>query len=188
MSHGQSDAADPAAADPESPTPPWGPQREPAPAGRVRAPVSERDERWMAIALDEARRALAADEVPVGAVVVLGERLLARAHNRTRALCDPTAHAEVLALRRAARELGAQRLVGAELFSTVEPCFLCAGACSHARLARVVWGVRDPKFGGCASLGNVLTDPRLNHRVAITEDVLADEARALMVGFFRAKR
>ena len=115
-------------------------------------------------------------------------RLLARAHNRTRTLCDPTAHAEVLALRRAAREVGAQRLVGCELFTTLEPCFLCAGAASHARIARVVWGVRDPKFGGAASLGEVLTDPRLNHRAELVEGVLADEARELMVGFFRSKR
>ena len=149
---------------------------------------TERERHWMGIALEEARRARAADEVPIGAVLVLGDRLLARAHNRTRALCDPTAHAELLAVRRAAHELGVQRLVGAELFTTVEPCFMCAGAASHARLARVVWAVRDPKFGGAASLGNVLSDPRLNHQVLFREGVRAEEARALLQAFFREKR
>jgi len=150
--------------------------------------AAETDSAWMAVALDEARRARAVDEVPIGAVVVLGGRLVARAHNRTRTLCDPTAHAEILAIRRAAREAGAQRLVGATLYSTVEPCFMCAGAASHARFERVVWAVRDPKFGGAASLGSVLTDPRLNHVCEVHEGVGADEARALLVGFFRRLR
>lgn len=151
-------------------------------------PDPARDAAWMALALEEARRGLAVDEVPIGAVVVQGDRLLARSHNRTRTLCDPTAHAEILAIRRAAREVGAQRLVGATLYSTVEPCFMCAGAASHARFLRVVWAVRDPKFGGAASLGNVLTDPRLNHVCQVAEGVGADEARELLVGFFRSKR
>ncbi len=142
----------------------------------------------MALALREARAAERADEVPIGAVVVLDGRLLARAHNLTRTRCDPTAHAEVLALSKAARKLGAQRLPGAVVYSTVEPCFMCAGALSHARVARVVWAVRDPKFGGCVSLGHVLSDPRLNHRAEITEGVCADEARTLLQEFFRKKR
>ena len=142
----------------------------------------------MALALREARAAERADEVPIGAVVVLDGRLIARAHNSTRTRCDPTAHAEVLALSKAARKLGAQRLPGAVVYTTVEPCFMCAGALSHARVARVVWAVRDPKFGGCVSLGQVLSDPRLNHRAEITEGVGADEARTLLQQFFRKKR
>jgi tRNA(adenine34) deaminase len=146
------------------------------------------DQDFMALALREARAAERADEVPIGAVVVLDGRLIARAHNLTRTRCDPTAHAEVLALSKAARKLGAQRLPGAVVYTTVEPCFMCAGALSHARVARVVWAVRDPKFGGCVSLGHVLSDPRLNHRAEITEGVGADEARALLQEFFRKKR
>jgi len=142
----------------------------------------------MALALREARAAERKDEVPVGAIVVLDGELVARAHNLTRTRCDPTAHAEVLALSKAARKLGAQRLPGAVVYTTVEPCFMCAGALSHARVARVVWAVRDPKFGGCVSLGQVLSDPRLNHQAEITEGVCADEARTLLQEFFRKKR
>ena len=142
----------------------------------------------MALALEEARRAEALDEVPVGAVVVAEDQVLGRGHNRTRTDCDPTAHAEIVALRAAALAVGAIRLVGATVYTTVEPCFMCAGALSHARVGRVVWGVRDPKFGGCASLGEVLSDPRLNHRAETAEGVLAEEAGELMVRFFRGKR
>jgi tRNA(adenine34) deaminase len=142
----------------------------------------------MDLALAEAESARDADEVPVGAVVVLEGKVIGRGHNRTRRDADPTAHAEVLALRQAARTVGAQRLPGAVVYTTVEPCFMCAGALSHARVARVVWAVRDPKFGGCASLGEVLTDPRLNHRAEIVEGLRADEARDLLQEFFRSKR
>ncbi len=142
----------------------------------------------MLLALAEARVAFAADEVPVGAVVVLDGQVIARAHNRTRTECDPTAHAEVLALRAAAKVVGAQRLVGATVYTTVEPCFMCAGALSHARVARVVWAVRDPKFGGAVSLGSVLTDPRMNHRCTVAEGECADEVRELLRGFFEDKR
>jgi tRNA(adenine34) deaminase len=142
----------------------------------------------MELALAEARRARAQDEVPVGAVVVLDGEVCGRGHNRTRTDVDPTAHAEIVALRDAARRVGAARLPGAVLYTTVEPCFMCAGAAVHARVGRVVWGVRDPKFGGCASLGQVLDDPRANHRAEVTEGVLADEARDLMQEFFRSKR
>jgi len=146
------------------------------------------DREGMELALAEARAALDLDEVPVGAVVVLDGVVLARGHNRTRTDCDPTAHAEVLALRAAASVVGAQRLVGATVYTTVEPCFMCAGALSHARVGRVVWAVRDPKFGGAASLGAVLTDPRMNHRCETAEGELADEVRSLMRGFFEDKR
>ena len=146
------------------------------------------DTRFMELALSEARRARDRDEVPVGAVVVLDGEVIGRGHNRTRRDLDPSAHAEIVALREAARRIGAARMPGATLFTTVEPCFMCAGALIHARVARVVWGVRDPKFGGCASLGRVLDNPRANHRATITEDVLADEARDLLQEFFRSKR
>ena len=148
----------------------------------------------MAVALEEARLAFAADEVPIGAVLLGpaedgGERaVLARAHNRTRTDCDPTAHAEILAVRSAAARTGYQRLDGCTLYTTVEPCFMCAGALVHARLERVVWAVRDPKFGGAASLGNVLQDERANHRVEWSEGVRAEEARTLLQDFFRSKR
>ncbi len=149
----------------------------------------------MRLALEEARAAHDEDEVPIGAVLIAAPGpagadalVLGRAHNRTRAACDPTAHAEILAIRAAAAELGYLRLVGCTLYTTVEPCFMCAGAIVHARLARVVWGVRDPKFGAGVSLGNVLAHPDANHRVEYTEGVGAEECRALLQGFFRSKR
>jgi tRNA(adenine34) deaminase len=142
----------------------------------------------MGAALAEARAARDADEVPIGAVVVLGGRVIGRGRNATRSSVDPTAHAELLAIRAAAAEVGAQRLVGATVYTTVEPCFMCAGALVHARVARVVWAVRDPKFGAGASLGTVLTDPRLNHRCEVAEGVRADEARELLTTFFEGKR
>jgi tRNA(adenine34) deaminase len=150
--------------------------------------VTEEDLSFMDLALAEARRAEALDEVPIGAVIVLEGRVIGRGHNRTRADATPLAHAELLAIGEAARATGDARLVGATVYTTVEPCFMCAGALSHARVARVVWGVRDPKFGGCASLGAILSDPRLNHRAEITEGVRADEARELLQTFFRSKR
>jgi len=142
----------------------------------------------MRLALEQARLAEAADEVPIGCVIVLDGEVIAAAHNQTRTLKDPTAHAEILALRAAARRMSAMRLPGATVYTTVEPCFMCAGACSHARASRVVWGVPDPKFGGCVSLGNVLTHEGLNHRAEITEGVCADEAKTLIQQFFRKIR
>ena len=145
-------------------------------------------EEFMDLALEEARKAEALDEVPIGAVVVLNGRLVGRGHNQTRSRCDPTAHAEMLALSEAARAVGAMRLPGAVVYTTVEPCFMCAGALVHARVARVVWAVRDEKFGGCASLGAVLDTPDANHAVDHAEGIRADEARALLVRFFQRKR
>jgi len=160
------------------------PREDPAPpSGRCDA-----DERFMAAALDEARLARDLDEVPVGAVVVLDGHILGRGHNQTRGLADPTAHGEMLAIRAASQALGTQRLVGASLYTTLEPCFMCAGAASHARLARVIFGARDPKFGACVSLGRVLSDTRQNHQVEITEGVAAAEARDLLQLFFQSKR
>ncbi len=143
----------------------------------------------MSAALEEARAAFECDEVPVGACLVVEGEIVARDHNRTRELCDPLAHAELLVLRRAFRELGAARLpAGSEVYCTLEPCFMCAGALLHARIARVSYGVRDPKFGACASLGEVLTDPRANHRAILREGLQAEEARALLKTFFQRKR
>lgn len=139
-------------------------------------------------ALACARRAEEEDEVPIGAVIVLDGACIGRGWNRTRAAADPTGHAEIHAIREAAARVGAQRLVGATCYTTVEPCFMCAGALLHARVDRVVWGVRDPKFGACASLGEVFSDERLNHQIEIREGVAAEEARTLLVEFFQSKR
>jgi len=139
-------------------------------------------------ALAEARRGLEAGEVPVGAVVVLDGAVIARAHNAPIALADPTAHAEVLALRDAGLKTGNYRLTGATLYVTVEPCPMCCGAALHARLARVVYGAADPKAGAVESLHRLLDDPRLNHRVAATGGVLAGESAALLREFFDTKR
>jgi tRNA(adenine34) deaminase len=160
------------------------PELEPAdPRGEVQA-----DARFMALALAEARAAGARDEVPIGAVVVCAGEVVARAGNRVRADVDPTAHAELLALRAAAARLGSVRLLECVVYSSVEPCFMCAGALVHARVRRAVFAVRDPKFGACVSLGNVLEHPRANHRLPWSEGVLADEARELLQEFFRARR
>jgi tRNA(adenine34) deaminase len=139
-------------------------------------------------ALEQARAAWAEDEVPVGAVLVAGGQLLAEARNRTRTLDDPTAHAEVVALRAAAARRGQWRLLDATLYVTLEPCAMCAGAMVLARIRRLVYAAPDPKSGMCGSLGCLVQDPRLNHRMDMTRDVLADEAGALLRDFFRARR
>jgi tRNA(adenine34) deaminase len=123
------------------------------------------DAQFMGEALAEARHALAAGEVPVGAVVVLDGAIIGQGHNRPIALSDPTAHAEILALRRAAERRGNYRLTGATLYATVEPCVMCAGAALHARVARLVYGATDPKAGAVESLFHLLDDARLNHRM-----------------------
>jgi tRNA(adenine34) deaminase len=139
----------------------------------------------MRIALDEARAASAAGEVPVGAVVVGGDgRPLARAGNRRETEHDPLAHAELLALRAAARSAGGWRLEGATLYVTLEPCAMCAGAIVLARVARLVYGAADPKAGFCGSLGDLVRDPRLNHRAAVVSGVLAEECGELLRAFF----
>ncbi|MFN0009425.1 MAG: nucleoside deaminase [Planctomycetota bacterium] len=149
---------------------------------------------FMDEALREARLAAGEDEVPIGAVVVIDGRVVARAHNQTRTRNDPTAHAELLAVSAASRAVaaqrgfGAQRIPGATVYTTVEPCFMCAGALLHARVQRVVWAVRDPKFGACASLGAVLDLPGLNHAIDHEEGPGADAARELLVSFFQKKR
>ncbi len=150
--------------------------------------MSETDEAFIAIALLEAREAGAEDEVPVGACLVVDGRVIAKDHNRTRERGTPLAHAEMLVLQEAIRVLESPRLTGATLYCTLEPCFMCAGALVHARVDRVVYSARDPKFGACASLGNVLTDPRANHRALLSEGVGAEASRELLQSFFRAKR
>ena len=153
------------------------------------AAVQPEDETYMDLALAEARAARDdLDEVPIGAVIVLDGEVIGRGHNRVRSDGTPLAHAELEALKQAVATTGDARLPGAVVYTTVEPCTMCAGALLHARVARVVWGVRDPKFGGCASLWQVLTDPRANHRAELVEGVRADEARELLQSFFRSKR
>lgn len=146
------------------------------------------DADFMKIALREANEAFRHDEVPVGAVLVLDSQILAQAHNAPIACQDPSAHAEMLAIRRAAEKTGNYRLTGATLYVTLEPCVMCAGAILQARLARVVFGTRDPKAGAAGSLYNILSDPRLNHQVIVTEGLLKDECADILSRFFKEKR
>lgn len=143
---------------------------------------------WMARALDQARAAAALDEVPVGAVLIQGGRLVAEGHNLTRATGDPTAHAELVTLRRAAERLGGWRLLESTLYVTLEPCAMCAGAIVLARVPHVVFATADPKAGMAGTLGNLLQDPRLNHRASVVSGVLAEASAALLKTFFRARR
>jgi len=147
-----------------------------------------RDEYFMRFALREAERAQEHDDVPIGAVVVGDGEVIAAAHNERELLQDPTAHAEVLALREASRALGSWRLLDAVLYVTLEPCAMCAGAIVLSRLARVVYGARDPKAGAAGSVLDVLGEPRLNHRPEVAGVLLADECGALLSGFFASRR
>lgn len=142
----------------------------------------------MRVALDAARRAAAEGEVPVGAAVMVGGEVVAVAHNEPIGLGDPTAHAEVLAIREAGRKTGNYRLAGATLYATVEPCVMCCGAILHARVERVVFGAADPKAGGVVSLYRLLEDARQNHVTAVTGGVLAEEGGALLKEFLRTRR
>jgi len=146
------------------------------------------EQEWMACALREARRAAVAGEVPVGAVVVVRGEVVARAHNRREADRDPTAHAELLALRDASTVLGRWRLHGAELYTTLEPCPMCAGALNAARVDRVVFGARDPKAGACGSVVDLFTPGRFNHHPAVIGDIMADACGLVLREFFSAKR
>ncbi len=146
------------------------------------------DERFMNLALDEARLALAAGEVPVGAVIARGDEVLARAHNAPIAKRDPSAHAEILAMRQAAEAAANYRLTGSTLYVTLEPCIMCAGAIIHARIGRVVFGAQDPKNGGIVSLYRLFEDERLNHAVSFTGGVLREPCAEILSGFFRGKR
>jgi tRNA(adenine34) deaminase len=149
----------------------------------------ESDDYYMGEALGAARQALAAGEVPVGAVLVgEGGEILARAFNQPIGLCDPTAHAEVLALREAAPVLGNYRLPGSSLYVTIEPCIMCLGALLQARVRRVVFGAPDPKAGACVSRYRIPEDPRLNHQIEVTGGVREAECRELLQDFFKARR
>ncbi|MFQ5914104.1 MAG: tRNA adenosine(34) deaminase TadA [Nitrospinota bacterium] len=143
---------------------------------------------WMRRALELAEEAAQADEVPVGAVVVLGDRILGEARNGVEQSGDPTAHAEILAVRRAAESYGYSRLAGSVLYSTLEPCAMCAGAILLARVGRLVFAARDPKGGCCGSLYDLVRDRRFNHRVEVEEGLLAEESAALVKKFFRTRR
>jgi tRNA(adenine34) deaminase len=149
---------------------------------------TERELGFMRQALAAAEAAAAIGEVPVGAIVVLGDEVIAVAHNERETASDPTAHAEVLALRRAAAARGSWRLTDAELYVTMEPCPMCAGALVNARVRRVIFGCDDPKAGAVRTLYTLLDDKRLNHRVEVTAGVLGPESGALLRGFFSRLR
>lgn len=146
------------------------------------------DEDYMRAALEQARAAGAADEVPVGAVVVCGGEIVGRGFNQPIGRHDPTAHAEIMALRDAAAQLGNYRLPGCELYVTLEPCAMCSGAIMHARIARVVFGARDPKTGVAGSVLDLFAEPRLNHHATIEGGLLADECGRMLSSFFAARR
>lgn len=143
---------------------------------------------YMRVALVEAQAAAEKGEVPVGCVVVLGDSVLARAGNRTIADCDPSAHAEIVALRAAAKNLGNYRLNGAAVYVTVEPCAMCAGAMIQARISRLVYGCDDPKGGAVHTCFHIFSHPALNHRVEVLQGVLAEECAQMMQAFFAARR
>lgn len=142
----------------------------------------------MELALQQARLAASLGEVPVGAVLVRDDEVIGRGHNRRELDNDPTAHAEIVAIRRAAATEKAWRLTGTTMYVTIEPCPMCAGALVLARVSRLVFGAADPKTGATGTLYNIVQDERLNHRVDVTAGVLADECRAVMQQFFRARR
>jgi len=145
-------------------------------------------EQFMDAALEQARRALAAGEVPIGAVLVINDEIVARAFNQPISSCDPTAHAEVLVVREAARIVGNYRLTAADVYVTLEPCLMCVGALIHARVRRLIYGAAEPKTGALVSTTRTLETPGLNHRFEVTGGVCEDAARELIQEFFREKR
>jgi tRNA(adenine34) deaminase len=147
-----------------------------------------RDEYFMRLALREAQRALEHDDIPVGAVLVKDGEVIGSGHNEREARADPTAHAEMIALREAARLLGSWRVLDSVLYITLEPCAMCAGAIVLARIPRVVFGTSDPKAGAAGSVLNVLEEPRLNHRPQVQSGLLAEECRDLLRSFFASRR
>ena len=151
-------------------------------------PKTTPDELWMEEALRCAQRALEAGEVPVGAVVVSDGRIVGRGWNRNLNASDPTAHAEIIALREAGATVGNHRLGDCELFATIEPCAMCAGALVHARIKRLVYGADDPKAGAVASVMQVLNHPRLNHKVEVRSGVLAGRSAEMLQAFFKSRR
>jgi tRNA(adenine34) deaminase len=154
----------------------------------TRPMANESDEHWMHEALAQARAAVEHDDVPIGAVVVRHGEIIGRGRNERERREDPTAHAEVLALREAAAALGSWRVLDATLYVTLEPCAMCAGAIVLSRIPRVVYGCADPKAGAAGSVLDILAEPRLNHRPEVHPGVLADECAELLRSFFRARR
>jgi tRNA(adenine34) deaminase len=150
--------------------------------------MSISDELWMEEALREALRAQANDEVPVGAVILHQKKIIGRGYNRNRMDSDPSAHAEIVALRAAGGFLGNHRLEGCEMFVTIEPCAMCCGALVHARLARLVYGADDPKAGAVRSIMQVMNHPKLNHQMEIVDGVLAGKCTQMMQTFFQQRR
>jgi tRNA(adenine34) deaminase len=150
--------------------------------------IDDSDDYFMRLALREAERALEHDDVPVGAVVVHEGEVIGAGHNERELREDPSAHAEMLAIREAARTLGSWRLLGTTLYVTLEPCAMCAGAIVLGRVPHVVYGTDDPKAGAAGSVLDILAEPRLNHRPSVTGGVLADEAADLLRAFFRTRR
>lgn len=146
------------------------------------------EERFMVEALKEAKTALEKDEVPVGAVIVHEGKVIARAHNQNVLLKDPTAHAEMIAITEAAAALQSERLLNAELYVTIEPCAMCAGALVWARVKRIIYGADDPKGGACGSVVNIARHKKFNHRIQVLSGVLEKECRFLIQEFFKGKR
>lgn len=148
----------------------------------------ERHERWMRVALAEAEKAFEAKEAPIGAVVISGERIVGRGYNQSARLSDPTAHAEMIAITAAAATLGDWRLVDCDLYCTLEPCVMCAGAAVLGRIRSIYFGAPEPKFGGCGSVLNITSEHKLNHQIQVTGGILAEEAVSLMKDFFQKLR
>lgn len=146
------------------------------------------DTEYMQVALQLAEQAALAGEVPVGAIVVKAGEIIGRGHNAPISRHDPTAHAEIQAMREAARTLGNYRLVDCTLYVTLEPCAMCSGAMQHARIARLVYGASDPKTGACGSVIDLMAEPRLNHHAEVSKGVLAGECGAILSQFFSARR
>ncbi|MDB2384433.1 tRNA adenosine(34) deaminase TadA [Endozoicomonas sp.] len=146
------------------------------------------DDLWMAEALAEAKKAALKGEVPVGAVMVYNEKVIARAHNQPISSCNPVAHAEMLALQAAAKAIGNYRLVNCDLYVTLEPCTMCAGAIVHSRVRRVIYGAVEPKAGAIASSSQVLDQPQMNHKVAATSGVMAEACSEIISAFFNMRR
>lgn len=151
-------------------------------------PLAASDQRFMRLALEQANNAWALGEIPVGAVVVKDGEVIAAGFNQPIGKHDPTAHAEIMALRRAAEKLGNYRLPGCELYVTLEPCVMCSGAMMHARLARVVYGATDPKTGACGSVLNLFDQEKLNHHTELQGGVMAEECGQLLKDFFAMRR
>jgi tRNA(adenine34) deaminase len=150
--------------------------------------VSDKDLQYMEMALEQARLAPALGEVPIAALLVLDGQVLSQVHNFREVLKDPTAHAEIVAIREGANRLGTWRLTGTTLYVTIEPCSMCTGAIIQSRVSRLVFGARDPKAGACGSVFNLPTEPRLNHRVQVVGGVLEKSSQELMQKFFRRLR